>query len=1099
MLTAEQIESITHIRLPARYARRNAASGFQLSQRLRDDVEVAANVEHFRCRGPQFRRVKAETDDGITVVIEFTSQRDDYGDVIDELWRCSEAEIIDGLLVLKNPIDRRVTQLAASVENRDRVYQEWIEGISYQSEVRDANGDVQRSGLRRAQLGALHAIASHWTISNKPATVVMPTGTGKTEVMIASAIANQAERVLIIVPSDALRWQTLRKFGSYGVLRNIGIVSGATYPVCGILSSRPTDEHLNIVEQCNVVIATMSSISRADAILQGRLASQFSHIFFDEAHHKEASTWKRFYAKCTDSRLLLLTATPFRQDGRAIGGKYIYTFPLHEAQQDGYFKPIRFIEVFQPDETLSDQDIAAAAVQQLREDLDAGFDHLLMARSDTIEGARKLYETIYEPEYADLRPVVIHNQTPRRGEVLERILSKQHKIIVCVDMFGEGFDLPELKIAALHVPHKSLGVSLQFIGRFARGVEDNVGDATFVANLANDGVPESLDSLYQEDADWNEIVSDLSYDAINPHAQLSELVDNLNDVGAGDGNIEISTLTLRPKISAQVYRVDNFYPRRFTKAFTAKQTVVQPQVSDQDNMLILIVNQQENVEWTDSRDIALDTWDLYLAYYDPHAGLLYTHCSRKGTAGGKFAKAISENPTLIRDEQVFKAFSGLRRLVLHSVGLTGRSRNVRYQMFAGLDVRDAVNPLIQNDKQKSNITGVGYEDGKRTNVGCSRKGKIWSMQSGSVVQWKNWCDRIGAKLTLPGNEGQDFLRHTLIPQAIHTLPNLEALMADWPDHLFASFNFRFDLHTPNGNFDFDNCEIVLNHWNAGGNGFTFDIVADEESRATLRLELVGDNPDNSDFNIRIEDGLGVEVSTAAGREPIEQYFSDNPPLVRLEDGSQIAGNILLQHQEALADTYERNDLQTLDWGGTDLRTESIWHNGQQRQNSIQERFIQHLTQSTPATFIIDDDDNGESADIVAIEELDTTVTVNLWHCKYSTGNAPGNRASDLYEVCGQAQKSAKWTWDLNTLVKHLAKREQDHLRGRPTRFLRGNLQRLFSLRKAARLKYVKYRIGIVQPGLSKQNIPAEHLAILGATNAFVQCVTDNPLTVYSSV
>ena len=52
--------------------------------------------------------------------------------------------------------------------------------------------------------------------------------------------------------------------------------------------------------------------------------------------------------------------------------------------------------------------------------------------------------------------------------MVEAIKNGRHKVIVCVDMFGEGFDLPALKIAALHTVHKSLGVTLQFIGRFAR-------------------------------------------------------------------------------------------------------------------------------------------------------------------------------------------------------------------------------------------------------------------------------------------------------------------------------------------------------------------------------------------------------------------------------------------------------------------------------------------------------------------------------------------------------------------------------------------------------------------------------------------------------
>ncbi|WP_235819678.1 hypothetical protein [Caldifermentibacillus hisashii] len=35
-------------------------------------------------------------------------------------------------------------------------------------------------------------------------------------------------------------------------------------------------------------------------------------------------------------------------------------------------------------------------------------------------------------------------------------------------MFGEGIDIPNLKIAAIHDKYKSLPITLQFIGRFAR-------------------------------------------------------------------------------------------------------------------------------------------------------------------------------------------------------------------------------------------------------------------------------------------------------------------------------------------------------------------------------------------------------------------------------------------------------------------------------------------------------------------------------------------------------------------------------------------------------------------------------------------------------
>jgi superfamily II DNA or RNA helicase len=70
-------------------------------------------------------------------------------------------------------------------------------------------------------------------------------------------------------------------------------------------------------------------------------------------------------------------------------------------------------------------------------------------------------------------------------------------------MFGEGFDLPELKVAALHDVHKSLAVTLQFTGRFTR-TKSGVGDATAIANIANVEVEEVLEALYADDPDWND-------------------------------------------------------------------------------------------------------------------------------------------------------------------------------------------------------------------------------------------------------------------------------------------------------------------------------------------------------------------------------------------------------------------------------------------------------------------------------------------------------------------------------------------------------------------------------------------------------------------
>src|SRR6266511_4278086 len=68
-------------------------------------------------------------------------------------------------------------------------------------------------GLRSPQIGALHAVLGYWTTDPKePATIVMPTGTGKTETMLALFAQQCIERLLVVVPSDALRIQVAGKF-----------------------------------------------------------------------------------------------------------------------------------------------------------------------------------------------------------------------------------------------------------------------------------------------------------------------------------------------------------------------------------------------------------------------------------------------------------------------------------------------------------------------------------------------------------------------------------------------------------------------------------------------------------------------------------------------------------------------------------------------------------------------------------------------------------------------------------------------------------------------------------------------------------------------
>src|SRR5581483_8219391 len=106
--------------------------------------------------------------------------------------------------------------------------------------------------------------------------------------------------------------------------------------------------------------------------------------------------------------------------------------------------------------------------------------------------------------------------------------------------------------------------------------------------------------------------------------------------------------------------------------------------------------------------------------------------------------------------------------------------------------------------------------------------------------------------------------------------------------------------------------------------------------------------------------------------------------------------------------------------------------------------------------IMDDDGKGEIADIVAIRvdgdpAAPASLEVELYHCKYSRDTAPGRRIEDLYEVCGQAQKSVAWASSPEKRVDiftHLLRREAHRQEeGGPSRLEVGDSEGLLTIRE----------------------------------------------------
>lgn len=132
----------------------------------------------------------------------------------------------------------------------------------------------------------------------------------------------------------------------------------------------------------------------------------------------------------------------------------------------------------------------------------------------------------------------------------------------------------------------------------------------------------------------------------------------------------------------------------------------------------------------------------------------------------------------------------------------------------------------------------------------------------------------------------------------------------------------------------------------------------------------------------------------------------------------------------------------------------------------------------------------------------TGIEVEFYHCKYSGAAEPGQRIDDLYEVCGQAQKSIRWMCShekRSDLFTHLLRREAGREEaGLASRYEVGDSEMLQMIREMSHLCLVKLTIHIVQPGLSKSHATPDQLELLSVTESHLIEIYDIPFVVIAS-
>lgn len=967
-------------------------------------------------------------------------------------------------------------------------------------------------GLRQPQAEAIHAWLSSRNARKNRANIVMPTGTGKTETMLGIMIAGQCKKILVAVPHDALREQIGNKFLTLGKLHELGIVSSdCKYPAVTIINNG-MDDILNwqtIIDNSNVIVTTMSILAQTKDDVRNLFSQTFSNVFVDEAHHSEAPSWSQFLECFNRTYITQYTATPFRNDGRKLKGEFVYTFPLREAQQQGYYQKINFKPVYVIDRRNADKEIAKKAVEILRYDIESGKDHILMARCKDTVRAEEVFA--YYEEYADLHPIVIHSKTPDKSRILDEIKNRQHKIIVCVNMLGEGFDLPQLKIAAIHDEKQSLPITLQFIGRFTRTADDSIGEASFVTNMAYPPMAEDIRDLYLKDADWNFIIPGLNDKSTQEQKDFSELLNQFPDLNQS----EIPFQSINPALSTVIYRLNSFgwHTDKWGEVFTEKEFDYRYQSVNADNdMMIIILGSIEKVDWTNYEGIQNRTWNVILLHkYDAgNYKHLYINSSFGRFSFDKLVeKLFGSKQYKIDGDVVFRSFHGINRLLVQIFG--GRKvipGDVSYKSYVGRDVENGLTELSQRRLKQNNIFASGIYKGENITHGCSKSGKIWSYRRGNLLSFKKWSHRIGSLVEDSTISTQEIFKYTLCVNPVSTPPNSVPISVDWDDDIYknAAFEQVLRIDGRDENIYIFDASIELTNRDFDLNNLPSDILFQisykglcTKYKITYHSNVNGEHIDYS-YNIEKIDGPNVKIR---GRNiplcDIVDYFNseNRSPVFFFANGSMLYANNLVQLRDELIVPYKVDDLKEYDWaaGGVDLGVESM--DIPHKQNSIQYYMWQKIKDEYELIF--DDDGAGEIADLIGIKADAETIFVHLYHLKFAINKRTSRRIENFYTVCGQAEKSLKWRNGNMRLFRHLIDRTTTTEKA-DNRILKGSKELLLQYDQESSItKKVSFHLHIVQPGLSKVDTSEDILHLLGVVQNYAYEVCNAGLTVHCNM
>ena len=992
------------------------------------------------------------------------------------------------------------------------------------------------SALYKNQIAAVGATLSHFSTKSDPALIAMPTGTGKTAVMIILSYAFKASKVLVITPSMLVREQITKQFKNPELLTGKGVIAGENilprvYELTGI--ENDPNRWATIISGYDVVVGIPGTFDQIDSIETTIDKDTFDLVFVDEAHHSRAKSWISILKTFSSAKQILLTATPFRRDKKDIKARLIYNYPLKQAFEEKLFSKINLVAVDTANVISEDEKNiriakAAEAVYSARQHQD----HKILIRTDRKSSAIHLLE-LYN-QHTNLKLDVIHSKLGDRTvrSRIRGLTSGELDGIICVDMMGEGYDFPALKIAAVHIPHKSLAITLQFVGRISRTNTEEGNTATVVAGQHEFKIDSH--QLYKTDSrDWSIILPDLHKAKIQKTEDEQDFFDSFEDFSEPVPNsiineeaISIDDDDLRPFFHTKVYQIidqsenedDEIIDIGTTIDFSGTDALSNPvithhHVSTAYDVAVYVVSELKKPKWYVGDDELTDVQnELFIIYFDRDNSILFISATLKDNELYEHLASQYLKEGIIHDmiplPILKRVMAGWVEPKMYNVGMKSRKtkgNSESYKNILGSLAQKGVLPSDKYNYTRGHSFGGGYDPivQKEVLIGISTSSKVWALEDNKIKYLVEWFKYVARKI---GDSDMDNLTSPLSEldsgKVVTEFPDLTPFFADWDAQLYHKSTRIVFIDADAEVADSAlvcSCTVEITGYNKDELLLLIrkgEIAAKIKYVIAPRVSFGYADDTNYRIAIRIGDSFG-------NPEHFLLILNENPINIYFENLAKLVGKVFFEYSGTF-NTITDEQIVSHSWPvSVNLNKEyytpddvvSNRANNEMRL-SIHDYIIELAMQEFDVVFY--DHGSLEIADVIGLSNQ----KIQFYHCKKQDGNTPRVSVDDIYEVSGQAVKSVNWA-HRKLLIKQLYERADQN--SSSSKIKKGTLSNIKAILDTFDNPIIPVIITIVQPGLKTSNLNAQQQAafervktLLSGADTFLQDVSQCKLQILCS-